>query len=110
MLFGQLAADPLDDLGITVGMPHYIANELFRMLAAEDQVASRLAVGFFDKVRIEAEQRDRVRGRRLKRPAGDELQMLEQRAIDDRREDALTHAGNDLIEADGRHNRDVQAP
>ncbi len=55
MLFGQLAADPLDDLAITGGMPHYIANELFRMLTAEDEVAGRLAVGFLDELGVKAE-------------------------------------------------------
>src|SRR5258708_1442008 len=110
MLRGQLASDPLDDLGIMAGAPHYFANQLFRMLPPEDEVAGRLAVSFLDEVGVKAEQRDRVGRGCLKRSARDELKMLKQRAINDRREDALTHAGNDLIEADGRRNRDVEAP
>ncbi len=81
-----------------------------RSLGRQHQFHRRGAVHFLGERGIEAEQRDGVGGDGLERPAGDELQLIEQRPIDDRREDALAHGIDHLLEMDRGSDLHLETP
>src|SRR5262249_42282684 len=70
---------------------------LLRMLLRQQKLQTHMTVDVVDELRVLAEERNRIGGWRLECPAGDEIEMIEERAINDRAEQPVAHPSDHLI-------------
>src|SRR5262249_13507440 len=91
VLLRQVPANAPDDLRVVFGPAHQVEDLLRRPLLRQYQFQRRLAVYFFNVIRVQPEDRDRVCRGGLEGPAGHQAQAAEQRAVDYWAENARTH-------------------
>ena len=79
-----------------------------RFFVGKHELHRVISIDLRDERRILREDRDRVGRRSLERAARDQPEVVEERPVHDRHEPTLAHAGDDLIEADGRFDLDAE--